>query len=170
MNAVKRNQLKKILGRRSFAGLMDIYEQNFHLLNLLLPDIDNLPDKLISSVKGSPDLHLTILERCKYTTTLLLTYYFPDSEQEQIADPGLTIKIYHDARQAEAMACMKTGFMSVEHSHRNKKPYVDCRWTSNVFVEKWLRFSLQQGHTFKLERIKDRQPDTLNPSTECLDS
>ena len=166
MNAVKRNQLKKILDRRSFAGLMDIYEQNFHLLKRLLPDIDNIPDILVSRVDGSPDLHLAIQERCKYTTTILLTYYFPQADGVKIADPGLTIKIYHDARQAEAMACMKTGFMPVEHSHQNKQPYVDCRWQSNVFVEKWLRFSIQQGHTFWLKLY--RQPPHHAGSTQPL--
>ncbi len=169
MNAVKRNQLKKILARRSFAGLMELYEQNFNLLKLLLPDIVKIPDKLISRISGSPDLYLTIQERCKYTTTILLTYYFPVSEQESVANPGLVIKIYHDAGQAEAMACMKTGFMPVEHSHRNKQPYVDCRWQSNVFVEKWLRFTIHQGHIFSMQAIQSNQVDQVECATECLD-
>lgn len=154
MNAVKRNQLKKILDQRNFAGLMDIYERNFQLIGQLVPDLDKIPDSLVSCVQGSLDLHLTVTERCKYTTTLLLTYYFALPDNDRIADPGVTIKVYHDARQAEALACMKTGFMSVvEHSHVNQKPYVDCRWDSNMFIEKWLSFSLQQGHSFSVETI-----------------
>lgn len=151
MSAVK--QKNRFLNQRSFAGLMDVYERNFHLLCRLLPDLDILPDSLVSRVESSLDLHLTIVERCKYTTTIMLTYYFPVSDNEKIADPDLTIKMYHDARQAEALACMKTGFMPVEHSPEDRKPYVDCRWKSNVFVEKWLRYSLEQGHIFSLERL-----------------
>ena len=164
MNAVKRNQLKKMLDQRNFAGLMDIYERNFRLLGKLVPDLDNIPDSLVSCVKGSLDLHLSVTERCKYTTTLLLTYYFSLSDNNRVADPGVSIKIYHDARQAEAQACMKTGFMSVdEHSHTNKKPYVDCRWESNMFIEKWLSFSLQQGHVFSVEDRQVHQSETPAP-------
>jgi len=166
MNAVKRNQLKKILDQRNFAGLMDIYERNFHLLGKLVPDLNNIPDSLVSSVKGSLDLHLTVTERCKYTTTLLLTYYFSLPGNDRVADPGVSIKIYHDARQAEALACMKTGFMPVEHSHTNKKPYVDCRWDSNMFIEKWLSFSLQQGHVFGVESIHARNTENLSSQLE----
>ncbi len=165
MNVVKRNQLKYMMEQRSFAGLMDVYERNFHLLGLLLPDLDKLPDSMVSKVQDSLDLHLDILERCKYTTTLLLTYYFPDAGGEKVADPGLTIKMYHDTGQAEALACMKTGFMSVEHSHTNRAPYVDCRWESNIFVEKWLRFSLQQGHIFSFDKTAAESQSSL---TECL--
>ena len=155
MNAVKYKQLKKRLDLRNFSGLMEIYERNYYLLSQILPDIDQLPDSMVSRAKGSLDLYLTILDRCKYTTTIMLTYYFPVSGDEKIADPDLTLKLYHDTRQAEALACMKTGFMPVDHSHINTKPYVDCRWESNIFVEKWLRYSLEQGHIFSHKRLQD---------------
>lgn len=136
---------------------MEIYERNYYLLDQMLPDIDQLPNTMVSHVSDSLDLYLTILERCKYTTTILLTYYFPVSVDEKMADPDLTLRLYHDTGQAEALACMKTGFMPVEHSHMNKKPYVDCRWESNIFVEKWLRFSIEQGHIFSLKRLQDEK-------------
>jgi len=168
MNVVKRNQLKYATAHRSFAGLMDVYERNYHLLGQLLPDLDKLPDSLVSKVPDSLDLHLDIIERCKYTTTVLLTYYFPDKNGVKVADPGLTIKLYHDTHQAEALACMKTGFMSVEHSNTNREPYMDCRWESNMFVEKWLRFSLQQGHHFTLDNIDNTSSEHHSSLTECI--
>jgi len=155
MNAVKQKQKKKGIDLRNFAGLMDVYERNYHLIDQIIPDLELLPNTMVSRINGSLDLYLTILERCKYTTTILLTYYFPVSDDEKIADPDLTLKLYHDTRQVEALACMKTGFMPVEHSHMNKKPYVDCRWESNIFVGKWLRYSLEQGHVFSLDRLQD---------------
>jgi len=167
MNVAKRKQLEISLQQRSFAGLMDVYERNFQLLSQLLPDLDNIPDSLVSKVNGSLDLHLDIQERCKYTTTMLLTYYFPVGDGEKVADPGLVIKMYHDAHQAEALACTKTGFMPVEHSHTNREPYVDCRWESNIFVEKWLRFSLQQGHVFSNDKLDISVNDNKSSLTEC---
>ncbi|NOY66868.1 MAG: DUF1249 domain-containing protein [Gammaproteobacteria bacterium] len=156
MNAVKEKKKKSGLDFRNFAGLMDIYEKNYFLIEQILPDLDELPNSLVSHVEGSLDLYLTVLERCKYTTTIMMTYYFPVSDDEKIADPDLTLKLYHDTGQLEALACMKTGFMPVEHSHLNKKPYVDCRWESNIFVGKWLRYSLEQGHIFSRDRLKHK--------------
>jgi len=156
MTAVKHKATNKILDQRDFASLMAVYERNFRLLEQLLPDLDLLPDGLTSTVTGSLDLHLEVLERCKYTTRLRLTYYFPVNDGH-VADPDLTINIYHDAGQAEAMACRKKGFMSVEHNDGNKRPFIDCRWESNLFVEKWLRYSIDQGHIFSQERFAQGQ-------------
>jgi uncharacterized protein YqiB (DUF1249 family) len=148
MKSVNRKQFQKALQTRDFASLMALYERNYQLLNLLISELDELPTCTVSIQPDSLDLHLEIIERCKYTTTLHLTYYFPVGGGETLSDPGLTLKMYHDAEQAEALACLKTGFMPVEHSIENKEPYLDCRWESNMFVEKWLRYCLNQGHAF----------------------
>jgi uncharacterized protein YqiB (DUF1249 family) len=150
MKAAKRDYLKRILTRRSFAGLMDLYEENYRLLQTLAPDLDQLSGTVISRVAGSKDLYLTIQEKCKFTTTISLTYFFELDEGETIADPDLVIRIYYDARQAEAMACRPSGFMALENT-AEKKPYMDCRWESNLFVEKWLRYCIKQGYRFTRE-------------------
>jgi len=146
--------LRSLLKRRNFASLMELYESNYELLDRLIPDLDKLPRSVVSHVPGSKDLYLTIIERCKYTTSILLTYYFEVSEQSKIADPDLVIRIYHDTRQAEAMACRRTGFMPAEHGPDNQKPFLDCRWESNIFVQKWLQYSLAQGHRLALETVQ----------------
>ncbi|MCK5093064.1 MAG: DUF1249 domain-containing protein, partial [Gammaproteobacteria bacterium] len=72
--------LSKVLSRRSFYGLMDLYEKNYALLSRLIPDLDKMAIKTESRVNGSPALYLSIEERCKYTTMLSITYYFEGSE------------------------------------------------------------------------------------------
>jgi len=156
MKAVKSESWIEKINSRDFPGLMDIYERNFNLLNAMLPDLEYLPDSLVSRVSGTLDLHLRVLDRCKYTTTVLLTYYFPIDDNEKMADPDLTLKIYWDTGQAEALACKTDGFMSVRHSHHDMKPFIDCRWESNMFVEKWLQYSLKLGHVFSLERLRTK--------------
>lgn len=146
--------LRSLLKRRNFASLMDLYESNYVLLDRLIPDLEKMPESVVSRMPGSKDLYLTILERCKYTTSILLTYYFEVSEHTRVADPDLVIRIYHDARQAEAMACRRTGFMPSEHGPDNQKPYMDCRWESNIFVQKWLQYSLEQGHRLTLDAVE----------------
>ena len=85
--------LSKVLNRRSFYGLMDLYENNYVLLCRLMPELANMPIKTESRVKGSPTLYLSIEEQCKYTTMLSITYYFEGPEEKRIADPDLHIQI-----------------------------------------------------------------------------
>lgn len=147
--------LSKVLSRRSFYGLMDLYEKNYALLCRLIPDQDKIPIKTESRVDGSPTLYLHIEERCKYTTMLSITYYFKGSEGNKIADPDLQVRIYHDARQAEAMSCNKTGLLTGKTEQTTIKELGDIarsmienKWENNLFLEKWLKYTLAQGHQF----------------------
>ena len=147
--------LSKVLNRRSLDGLMDLYEKNHALLCRLIPELDKMPVKTESRINGSPALYLSIEERCKYTTMLSITYYFEGSEGDRFADPDLQIRIYHDARQAEAMSCKKTGLLTgkIEQIHTKKernitRSMIEYKWESNLFLEKWLKYTLAQGHQF----------------------
>lgn len=147
--------LSKVLSRRSFYGLMDLYENNYVLISRLIPDLNKMPTKTDSSVVGSPRLYLNIEERCKYTTMLSITYSFEGLEGNKIADPDLHIRIYHDARQAEAISGIKKRVVSAKTEQismntlwNNDQSMIDCKWRINLFLEKWLKYSLVQGHKF----------------------
>ena len=84
---------------RSFAGLMELYEQNYIRLRNIVPDLA-VADEMISAVPGHQDLYLSITRRCKYTTMLRMTYQFEDAGQT-LFEPDLHLKIYHDARVVE---------------------------------------------------------------------
>lgn len=148
MSSDKSTLLKRLLKRRSFPGLMDLYEGNYVLLQRLIPDLGSVGPSEVSRASGSPDLHLRVLERCKYTTTLLLTYYFEAADGTRIADPDLRVRVYHDARVVETMACRRGGYMVVDPLVGKGKKEMDCRWDSNLFLRKWLEYSLAQGHGF----------------------
>ncbi len=149
MTLVKSELLKRILKRRSFSGLMDLYEINYGLLNRLVPHLHTMDAAVVSRVPESPDLHLLVEERCPFTTTLRLTYYFVSPEGARVADPDLQIRLYHDAGQAEAMACRHRGFMPLQSNSAAPLTALECKWDSNLFLEKWLRYSLSLGHKFE---------------------
>jgi uncharacterized protein YqiB (DUF1249 family) len=137
---------------RSFAGLMTLYEANWRRLQELVGDPRRLPDQCQSRADGDMALHLSVLERCPYTTVIHLTYWFPRGEA-LIADPDLVVRVYHDARLAEACSC------SVEHHHRALTPYarrggteLDRRWIMNVMLAKWLEFCIERRHRFAHHR------------------
>jgi len=136
----------RLVPRRSFAGLMNLYENNYRRLSVLIDPLRYPPDEAVSSVQDDLDLHMQVLERCPYTITLRLTYWF-EAEQGCLPDPDLIVRLYHDARVAEVTSCCEF------HRHRVLRPWITPggeeirqRWTRNQMFHKWLAFCLEKGH------------------------
>ena len=130
---------------RGFVSLMDLYENNYLRLRRMIPDLSKLPDDTVSQLEGCLSLHMTILERTKFTTTLLLTYHFEEGS-ESIAEPALTIRVYHDAHQVEVL----TGHLQhgrLRYDHIPEKA-IKIKWKFNRFLYKWLGYCLHLGHHF----------------------
>ena len=144
---------------KGFVSLMDLYENNYMRLRRLIPDLHSLPETSISHLPGCLNLHLTILERSKFTTTFSLTYLFDDGEQS-LAEPALTIRIYHDANIAEVLAGhLQHGRKRYEHVSGN---VIKVKWKLNRFLFKWLGYCLYLGHSFMpLVNAKEHQPPTI---------
>ncbi len=73
----------------TFTGLMTLYESNYIKLHNLTAAFDWPSDSVISAAPEDIDLHATIMRREPYTTTLKLTYWFPEAEGVTVADPDL---------------------------------------------------------------------------------
>ena len=86
---------------RSFVSLMTLYESNFIRLGWLVPDLRRLRGSLTSEVAGEPVLELSVVEQCRYTTSFQLTYLFGEGDARS-REPQLDVRVYHDARLAEA--------------------------------------------------------------------
>lgn len=130
----------------TFTGLMTLYESNYVRLGWLLPDLQSLDAQRVSSPDADLPLHARLLERARYTTTIHLTYFFAD-ESGRVADPDLTVRVYHDARLAEAMCC------AGHHRHHALKDCVTpagnelgLRWARNTMLNKWLEYCVDLGH------------------------
>jgi uncharacterized protein YqiB (DUF1249 family) len=140
-----------IVKPKSFVGLMAMYESNYLRLLHLIPDLEQLDGCFRSRVAGDCELYVDILERCRYTVTLSLTYYF-EGEQGRVADPDLTVRAYLDGQLAEAMSL--TGNHRHAELRRLAKAHraeLDARWKRNVVLNKWLEYLTDQGHLI-LER------------------
>ena len=136
---------------RSFVGLMALYESNYLRLLQLVPELKRLDGCFRSRVAGDCELFVEILERCRYTITMSLTYRF-DSGDGRVADPDIRVRAYLDGRQAEAMS------LGGDHKHgalrrliRKNRHELDTRWRRNVILNKWLEYLSDQGHLI-LER------------------
>jgi uncharacterized protein YqiB (DUF1249 family) len=140
-----------IVRPNSFVGLMSLYESNYLRLLQLIPEIDRLDGCFRSRVAGECDLHVDILERCRYTVTLALTYRF-DGADGDVANPDMLVRVYLDGALAESMGVRlnypRHPLQRLASSHRHE---LDARWKRNIILNKWLEYLIDQGHLI-LER------------------
>lgn len=127
---------------RSFAALMDLYEMNYLYMRRLVPDGRCVAARDVSVARDGVALHLRVLDRSPYTTTFSLTHRFvrPGGEGEESL-PDLAVRVYHDARSAEA-------FHPPGDLAGREESDLGRRWAANRFLNRWLRFCLGAGHGF----------------------
>lgn len=135
---------------RSFVSLMTLYESNYFRLGWLVPELRRLRGSSISRVAGEPALELSVVEQCRYTTAFRMTYLF--GENDVIArEPRLDVRVYHDARLAEACGA---GPAPTHPRLRSLAAGVAAsrgeRWTCNMLLNKWLEYCVESGHHFAM--------------------
>ena len=132
----------------SFVSLMSLYESNYLRLRALAGDVRRHRGQLVSGVGQDCALHLEVLEHAPYTSTVRLTYRF-EEPQGSVADPDLELRVYHDARLAEASACGQwVRHRSLDHVRAGIPAQLGERWLRNMLLNKWLDYCLERGHGF----------------------
>ena len=131
----------------TFTGLMSLYESNFIKLRSLAADLDWPADAIVSVSTRDQALHAEVLRREPYTTTLRLTYWFDDAGIA-VPEPDLVLRVYHDARLVEAVSSAEP------HRHAKLREWtragrteLDRRWRGNMFLNKWLDYLFEVGHS-----------------------
>ena len=134
---------------RSFAALMTLYESNYIRLRALAPvlvELSKRASRFISHAPGEVPLHVSLCDRSRYTTTLHMTYFF-EQEGELVPDPDLSVRIYHDARMAEALACgthLRHPLLASFETRCGSE--LERRWSRNMMLNKWLEYCADRGH------------------------
>jgi uncharacterized protein len=139
-----------------FAWLMGLYGENFQRLARLF-DFDVMqPGRYVSQVPGGLDLIVEVLEVHPYTLELRLSYRMHDDVTGQ-PDPSAYLRIYRDARQAEATHCyVGRHWQDVLGLHPSPKVLFGHRLRMNSFLNKWLDYLVGQGHGPQtLQRLSD---------------
>ena len=139
---------------RGFVSLMDLYENNYLRLRRLIPDLSKVSARSVSALPSCLPLYMHIFEQTKFTTTLSLTYYFEENEKT-VAEPALTIRVYHDAHQVEVLTGhLRHGRERYDHIPEMAKA---VKWKLNRFLYKWLGYCLHLGHQFPAENVSHKQ-------------
>jgi hypothetical protein len=135
---------------RRIAHLVDLYERNYRLLERLVPELDLPFDRAVSRSPTDLPLHLIVVERAPYTADLRLTYEFNDADGKRL-EPDIWVKVYRDARVAEALYCGKRApWLATEESDPEAGKFLHDQWTRNHTLAKWLEFLLEHGHGFSI--------------------
>jgi len=133
---------------RSFVALMTLYESNFIRLHWLVADARGLAPVSVSRVPGDCALELKVVDRGPYTTMLCLSYLFGESGSGD-REPGLEIRVYHDARLAEATAMGTPRRAGPWREFISRVQSVaEVGWARNVLLNKWLEYCAATGHRF----------------------
>lgn len=135
-----------VSGRPTVGWLMDLCEENYRYLVRMAPSLRTLEGRSVSTLDGSIDLHLEILEQTPYTTLLHLTYFFAHSDT-RLPDPDARVRIYHDSRQAEVVDLEQR---ALPLNVGLERPTMTQKWRVNLFLSKWLSYCVRQGHHFPL--------------------
>jgi uncharacterized protein YqiB (DUF1249 family) len=137
-----------------YASLMDVYENNYLRLKRLINPLEAFQGAAVSQVAGCMDLHICVVERSRYTTTLNLSYQFADSAHphaHRVAEPDLMIRIYHDAGLVEVIAGhLRHGRVRLNHLPSQS---LKVKWKLNRFLFRWLGFCLHLGHGIALRAV-----------------
>lgn len=131
---------------------MTLYESNYVKLGQLIGGVHTLEGSALSRSPIDCDLFIELLRRDRYTTTLRLTYWFPeqgDGGVTQVADPDLTIRVCHDAKLVDVLSTCE------RHRHQKLQEIAELhswalgqRWRQNIMLNKWLDYLLEMQHGF----------------------
>ncbi|HTQ36644.1 MAG TPA: DUF1249 domain-containing protein [Steroidobacteraceae bacterium] len=138
---------------RGFAALMALYESNYLRLARLAGDPARLDGERLSRVAAGCDLRLTVLERCRYTTTVGLTHLFQDPAavgpalDTFLTYPDVRIRIYRDARMAQAQHWPADRPEPYGRHPGEAGRELEQRWLFNNMLNKWLEYCLDLGHS-----------------------
>ncbi len=136
------------------------YEANFARLAWLVPALGLAPESirgtLLSHGADGMTLQLSILEQCKYTTTVALTHHLHmDAPRHlrlnstMIVDPFMKIRVYHDARVAEVLSYQCHSQFQIFHPDATlnvQNLREKCR--INRFLSEWLDYCIAHGYRF----------------------
>jgi hypothetical protein len=149
---------------RTLASLLDLQECSYRRLQRLAPVLRDLQGVRVSRVHGALDLHLTVIDHQRYTSTINLTYRFAGTV-EPLLEPNVTARVYHDARLVETVAHSRRHPAHPAHCRRREVPSeLEAKWELNRFLQRWLGYCLRQGHLF-LQVECDPPPGV--PSGRC---
>lgn len=129
-----------------FGWLMGLYAENHARLVSLFDPARLAPGMYVSSVGDGLDVRVEVIEQHAYTSELRITYDLRDPVTGE-PDPSAFVRLYRDARQAEATHCyVGRRWQDVMGMHPPAAALLGHRLRMNTFLGKWLEYLADRGH------------------------
>ena len=126
--------------------LMGLYGENFDRIERLFDTRHLMPGRYRSVGHDHLPLDVEVLEVHAYTAELQLSYDLLDPVTGK-RDPIVYVRVYRDARQAEATHCNAgRQWQDVLGLYPSAKVLFGHRLRMNTFLSKWLDYLDIQGH------------------------
>lgn len=123
----------------AFDTLMDYYEQNYAALRVLLPKLSDWESErryVLRAASGSlPEVLGRLEERHAYTTDIWLSYQLSSNHRLPLYVPDFSIRIYHDAQQAEVLQGRLKDYWQITIGEHTT---VKSRFMVNQILNRWL--------------------------------
>ena len=161
MSSLATTRAARIPRLTRFGWLMGLYAENYTRLHALFDPASLAPGVHLSSVGDGLDVRVEIIEQHRYTTELRLTYAMPDPVTGE-PDPSAYLRLYNDARQAEATHCyVGRRWQDVIGMYPPPAQVIGHRMRMNTFLGKWLEYLADRGHGAATLRPCEKNCDGL---------
>ncbi|HFD13400.1 MAG TPA: DUF1249 domain-containing protein [Crenotrichaceae bacterium] len=126
--------------------LHQLFESNYFKLLRLIPQLHAIQSPQMQAELGNkPALHLTILDKTRFTLEIQLAYDCQTGATEPLnAESSLHIRIYLDSKTAEVITL--SADLHLLPANDYPKAAVDAKWPDNYMLDKWLTHCLTQGY------------------------
>lgn len=129
-------------------NLMWLYEGNYDRLMLLFPELTKAGPGALFAVDGSPGFRLEVAEHGRYTSLATL-YQRLGEDGRYVWDPRMKVRLYHDARLAEATGYQNHGRFKPRYRYPNREMlYPHEKRQVNLFLAEWLNHCLERGYGY----------------------
>jgi uncharacterized protein YqiB (DUF1249 family) len=138
-----------------FGWLMGLYAENHAKLTRLFEPGDLETGSYCSSIGDGLDLRVEVIEQHRFTVELRMTYAMRDPFTGE-PDPSAFVRLYRDARQAEATHCyVGRRWQDVIGMYPPPAEVIGHRLRMNTFLGKWLDYLGERGHGVATLRLAD---------------
>lgn len=132
---------------------MWVFEENFRLLQRLLPELEQGGDRFVLNAAKGEALELLILERCRYTTMVSLSQPFA-IDGEWLPDLSMQLRVYHDARVVEVAAYQGCHRIPARYQVASQgRHHKDDKRQINFLLHDLLLYCLRLGYREQRERV-----------------
>lgn len=149
-----------------FTMLMGLQAESYQQIVRLFAPQSLRPGYYLSAVGDGLDVRLHLYARHAHTLELELTYMVRDPTTDR-RSPEVQIRVYNDARMAEALHCHPgRGRWLHLDPHGPVRVIARYRLHMATFLSRWLEYLAEQGHS-----MDTLQPCVLTPpAMEPIDS